>query len=376
MPDYADALSNKGQVLMHLGEREAARPFLEHALRLNPNFATAHRTLSESKTYQLGDPHVAQMEAVLAQGATTPGETQKIRFALGKAYDDMGDYDQAFAKFAAANKALDAAAPYDYAADHELFRQLKRNFTAPCPQVAPSATKHQPVFILGMPRSGTSLTEQILASHSQVYGAGEVELMSGALNSSKALHQALNEDVLQNIRNHYHEGLSAFEVSAPVITDKVPLNFRWIGFILQSMPEAKIIHCSRDAVAVCWSIYRRGFVSTGNGYRYSLENIAKFYHLYLDLMAFWHQRYPGRILDLDYEVITQNQKRETQRLLEFVGLEWEEACMDFHTTKRAVQTASSHQVRREMYQGSSNEWRNYEAHLGPLLDALGVARGN
>ncbi|MEP3346422.1 MAG: sulfotransferase [Litoreibacter sp.] len=373
IPDYVDALGNKGQVLMHLGNTEAAIPVLEQAINLNPHFFRMHRNLSECKTYAPGDPHVAQMEALLAQGAASGTDGQALQFALGKAYDDMGKYDQAFAQFSAANKALDAASPYNYASDQHLFHQLKTNFTGTLPVVSEPAGAHQPVFIVGMPRSGTSLTEQILASHSRVYGAGELELMHTVLRDTKTLRQPLSENLLRNIRTGYLGGLTDLEAKSPVITDKMPINFQWIGFILQSMPEAKIIHCSRDAMAVCWSIYRRGFVSPGNGYRYSLANIAKFYHLYQDLMAFWHQRYPGRILDMDYEIITQNQMRETQRLLDFVGLDWEDNCMNFHMTMRAVQTASSNQVRRKMYQGSSDVWRNYEAHLNPLLSALGVS---
>ncbi|HSN72560.1 MAG TPA: sulfotransferase, partial [Steroidobacteraceae bacterium] len=156
-----------------------------------------------------------------------------------------------------------------------------------------------------------------------------------------------------------------------IITDKMPLNFRWIGMILSAFPEAKIIHTKRDPMATCWSIYKRYFFFRGNGYAYDLGDVAEYYRLYADLMAFWHQKYPNAIYDVCYERLTENQEEETRKLLEFCDLEWQEECLNFHKTKRLVKTISATQVRREMYRGSSEAWRKFERHLQPLAKALG-----
>jgi hypothetical protein len=162
--------------------------------------------------------------------------------------------------------------------------------------------------------------------------------------------------------------LSHFNVAESVITDKSLLNFRFIGFILTAFPEAKIIHMKRDARAICWSIYSiylRGF-----GFGNDFEDLAGFYGLYTELMDFWHQLFPGQIYDMSYEDLTTNQEEETRKLLQYCELDWDENCLSFHKNKRAVKTASSKQVREKMYQGSSEAWKKYEAHLKPLIKAL------
>jgi hypothetical protein len=150
----------------------------------------------------------------------------------------------------------------------------------------------------------------------------------------------------------------------------MPGNFRRIGFIRAALPDAKIIHVKRDARATCWSNFRHYFRSTMNGYAYDLVDVAEYYKLYADLMAFWQQKFPGEIFELRYEDLTEHQEDETRQLLEYVGLKWEDECLEFHKTKRAVRTASATQVRQKMYLGSSEEWRNYEKYIEPLIEIL------
>ena len=168
----------------------------------------------------------------------------------------------------------------------------------------------------------------------------------------------------------YLESLAALNIPENIITDKMSLNFRWIGFILSAFPKARIINLTRDSRATCWSIYKHCFAGKGNGYAYDMDDLVEFYKLYIDLMSFWRERYPNSIYDLCYEDLTENQKQETRRLLEFCGLEWEEQCLDFHITKRAVRTSSFAQVRKRMYKGSSEAWRKYEEHLQPMINGL------
>jgi hypothetical protein len=150
----------------------------------------------------------------------------------------------------------------------------------------------------------------------------------------------------------------------------MPLNFRWIGFILTAFPEAKIVHLKRDAMAICWSNYKHYFSSKGNGWAYNIHDLVGFYELYIDLMAFWHQLFPDKIYDICYEDLTTNQEEETRKLLEYCELDWDENCLNFHTNKRALKTASKFQVRQKMYQGSSEAWKKHEAYLQPLIKAF------
>ena len=180
----------------------------------------------------------------------------------------------------------------------------------------------------------------------------------------------LNTKSSLSIRHKYLSELSNLNVSENIITDKWPLNFQYVGFILEAFPEAKIIHLKRDARATCWSIYKYYFDSKGNGYSFDQEDLAKYYGLYSEIMAFWHELFPNKIYDISYEDLTTNQEEETRKLLEYCDLDWDENCLNFHKNERAVKTASALQVREKMYQGSSDAWKKYEAYLQPLIKGL------
>lgn len=238
----------------------------------------------------------------------------------------------------------------------------------------------RPIFIVGMPRSGTTLAEQILASHSQVHGAGEMEAINKAIRAEfnpdgRGYCFSLAEDALSGIRRRYLATLRGLGTPRPVVTDKMPANFLWLGFILEAMPEARVIHLVRDPIAVCWSIFKNYFPATGLGFTCDLTDLAAYHRMYEDLMALWFARYPGRIFDLDYERLTEDQKGQTRALLDYCDLAWEEACLDFHRTDRVVRTASATQVRRKIYRGSSEAWKKFETHLRPLVEAISARAG-
>ena len=237
------------------------------------------------------------------------------------------------------------------------------------------SSKIQPIFIVGMPRSGTSLVEQIISSHHEVYGAGEVNNFHNIIMPIIEKH-AVNENYnLKNdefalIRKQYSNSLVRFYANEKVITDKWILNFKTIGFILSAFPESKIVHLKRDARATCWSIYKHYFSDEGNRWAYDYQDLARFYKSYVGLMDYWHNLFPGKIYDISYEDLTSDQEKETRNLLKYCDLDWDENCLNFYTNTRAVKTASAVQVRNKMYQGSSDVWRQYSEHLKPLLDAL------
>ena len=382
-PNYAEAHNNLGTTHRGIGQLEAALESYERAAKINPNFASAHRHISSMKQYQAGDIQIDLMERLLSNPELNNADRMQLCFALSKVNEDLGKQEEMFKYLHEGNRLRKEALNYSIDKDKRLDSITRELFSAQSSAVKlPTYSRLstiKPIFIVGMPRSGTSLVEQILASHTNVHGAGELNTISKLIipiiNESMdkgASHQQslISKNDINTIRNGYLDSLFSLNVAEDIITDKMPLNFRWIGFILSAFPEAKIIHLSRDPRATCWSIYKKYFSSIGNGYAYNLDDLAGFYHLYTDLMTFWHQCFPNKIYDICYEDLTKNQEDESRKLLEYCELNWEQQCLYFHKTKRAVTTASAIQVRKKMYQGSSDAWKQHKKYLEPLLRSL------
>lgn len=375
-PNLVEIHGNIGNARLDAGDIDAAIASYEEALRLNPDHAETHYNLASTKTFHEGDEQLQQLQELESRSKLSDNDRCYVEFALGRAYEDLHEYDRSFACFEQGNRLRKALLGYDIASDREQFARIKRVFSerfAPFLQNSGQAEDGAavPIFIVGMPRSGTSLVEQILASHPDVFGAGELDTASRILapfvRDAKA--DTLPEVDAAAIAAARSEYLADLEFLAPgcrVVTDKMPGNFRWVGLLLAALPEARIVHVQRNPVATCWSMYKRLF--NANGFTNDLGDLGEYYQLYEDLMAFWDTAFPGRIHELVYETLTDNQEVETRRLLEYCGLTWEDACLDFHRTKRAIRTASSGQVRKKIYTGSSEAWRHYESHLGPLLE--------
>ena len=381
-PEAAEVSNNLGNVLRGVGRLEEAKAAYRAALAARSDHAASHLNLADLHRFVAGDPWITELQDRLAK-AGSDADRLHYGFALAKAFDDIGDTDAAFAALMQANRLRKRQLGYDFAADQRQFAAVRRLFGGPIPDTAEDPAFQggtQPVFIVGMMRSGTSLVEKILASHSRVFGAGELEFMGQlALPVARAAEadpaRRIDRDAALAVRQGYLAALAGLPEQAPVITDKMPSNLTWVGFILTAFPEAKVIHLNRDPMAVGWSVFRHYFSQDGNGHAYDLADIGRYYRLQQDLMAVWHQRFPDRILELGYEALTEDQEGQTRALLDWCGLEWEDACLNFHETPGLVRTASSVQVRRPMYRGSSEEWRKYEAYLGPLKAALGVLSG-
>ena len=225
-----------------------------------------------------------------------------------------------------------------------------------------------------MPRSGTTLIEQILSSHQNVDAGGELLALRKIITPILDSHLSENNYSFQekdflSIREQYMNFLTELKPSKNIITYKMPMNFRLIGFILKAIPEAKIVHIKRDARATCWSNYKH-FFGAGNGFSFNQEDIVKFFKLYCELTEFWHSKFPGKIYDISYEKLTINQKIETQNLQKYCNLDWDENCLNFHKNKRAIATSSKSQVRQKMYQGSSDAWKEYAKYLQPIIKGL------
>ena len=357
-----------------LGDRDGARADIDRALDLAPSHPLALSLRWQDEPLPADHPDHARVAALLNDPRLAEADRALLEFLLFRAEDAAGKPEAAFAHLGRANALRRAAAPYDIAAQRAQFAALKAAFPAATAglDVAPEAPR--PLFIVGMPRSGTSLVEQILASHSQVQGGGELEalgqIMAALGWSQGAVGAPPGPDSLAALRRDYRAALRRLGSDRPVVTDKMPLNFRWLGFALAALPEARVLYLRRDARATCWSAYAADFTGGANGFCHDLGDTAQMFRLHLDLMDHWRALYPDRIAEVPYEALTTDQEGESRKLLAAAGLDWEPACLEFHQTRRAVRTASGVQVRLAMYQGSSQAWRRYEPQLGPMLEAL------
>ena len=374
-PNFFIAYNNLGNALQALGEIDQAVLSYHEAIKIKPNFAVAYRNLSSVKKFKINDAEIDEMISLVKKNDLSSTDLVNFNFALGKANNDINHYEKAFTYFNEANRIYKNIIQYDISKDNNLFKSIKILFNNPIPTLFDSnANKNldspKPIFILGMPRSGSTLIEQIISTHSQIYGAGELNILDRIIRDIDWSDSKNFQKILKVINIKYLTTLKEFNRSKKYITDKMPLNFRWIGFILLSMPQAKIIHTKRDSIATCWSIYKNFFVGRENNYAYNQLDINNFYKLYLNLMNFWKQQFPGQIYELDYEKITENIELESRRVLEYIGLKWEKQCIDFHKTKRVIKTNSAHQVRQKLYTGSSAEWHNYKKYLQTLIQSL------
>ena len=378
-PDFAVANNNLGIAYLRTGDPKLASKFFENAITITPGYATAHHNLSGVKVYKEKDKQVSLIESLLIENNLSQKERIYLNFALAKAYEDLGNHEELFKHLNEGNRIRKKEMSNSIADSEEHNELIKLFFNSNninnIKLTYRDSLPIRPIFIVGMPRSGTSLVEQIISSHHEVYGAGEVNNFHNIIMPIIEKH-AVNENYnLKNdefalIRKQYSNSLERFYANEKVITDKWILNFKTIGFILSAFPESKIVHLKRDARATCWSIYKHYFSDEGNRWAYDYQDLARFYKSYVGLMDYWHNLFPGKIYDISYEDLTSNQEKETRNLLKYCDLDWDENCLNFYTNTRAVKTASAVQVRNKMYQGSSDVWRQYSEHLKPLLDAL------
>lgn len=379
----ARTLNNLGVLARARGDRARAAAYYRRALDLTPGDATLHRNLSHTVSYTEGDPdtgaHLAQMRERLAVlGAETPAAAP-LHFALFKALDDLDRREEAFGHLALGNRLTKAAQGYEFKSDALPYALSKALFKTPLP--APDGAEGadlRPIFVTGLPRTGTTLTERILAQAGGVQPCGELTVVQratgGLLREIMArADKALSQADIAALGAQIRAGLAEYSDGSAVLVDKMPLNFRWIGFICAALPEARIVHLSRDPMAVGWSVYRHAFGGGGNGFAYDPADIARFMVMHRDLMAHWRQVCPGRIFDLDYAELVRDPEPATRALADFAGLEWSEDWLAPERGKGQVLTASADQVRRPIYRGSDDGWRRYEAQLAPLRSALSAA---
>lgn len=381
-PQFAAAHGNRGYLLSQMGRTDEAVQALERAIALQPGNPRLYHHLAPLRRFAPGDPILAQMQR-LAAGDLSPEGRIELGFALGKALADIGDYETSFEQLSDANHRVRSTFRYDEAAVLNELEHIGTLFGASfqARMAGAGVADPAPVLIVGMPRSGSTLAEQILASHPKAFGAGERpdlelavgdELQRAGLPASPDGAAELPPESIRAIGEAYAQRLRALAPAAVRIVDKTLSNFRFLGLVHAALPQARIVHVRRDAVDVCMSCYSRLF-GGDQPFTYDLGELGR-YHLAVDrLMQRWSEMLPaGVLLELEYEALIADPEGQARRLLAHCGLDWDPRCLEFHRTDRQVRTSSAAQVRRPLYSAAIGASRVYAGHLGPLFEALGI----
>ncbi len=412
-PDYADALLNLCDILSTQGQVEEAETYCRHALKLrplhakshnalgnilrdaghmdnaiacyrkaiecDPNYGGAYRNLAGISKLAKDDRAVIAMEALFRGTSSSPEQRMQTGFALAKARSDQKRYSEEFDCLLEANRLKRQTLSYASIETAARFKAVRETFhpTLLGRLAEAGCGDNMPIFILGMPRSGTTLVEQILASHPDVSSASEVHyvrniIQTACRDKNKKFPEGLpelNSNVLQKLAGNYLQRLQKHGPNAHFITDKMPGNFFYIGIIALMLPRARIIALQRNPMDICFSLFSKYFRES-HPYAYDLEELGRYYLEYAALMEYWNTVLPGRILTISYEALTEHPEREIRQLLDFCNLSFNPDCLNFHRTQRVVTTASANQVRQPLYKSSVERWRRYEEQLEPLRKIL------
>lgn len=370
-----------GNLLKTLGRQEEGIAAYREALNLRPGFGEVWWSLANLKTFNFSDADFAEMEQGLEDATENDDVRVHFLFALGKALEDRGDFDAAFARYAEANSIQRTRVSYDPVLTEVKHDRILDTFSADvlAAGVKQPADETVPIFIVGLPRSGSTLVEQILASHPLVDGTAELPDMARVIaeisrrQASGGYPEAvtrLSAPELQELGLMYLQRTRRHRSGKPFFTDKMPNNFPSIGLIHLILPQAKIIDARRHPLDSLLGCYKQHF-ALGQSFTFDQLELSEFYLEYRRIMAHWHAMLPGRVLELRYEDIVREQEAMTRRLLDYCGLPWDSRCLRFHETERAVHTASSEQVRQPLYDSSVNGWRNFRDHLGLMTEVIG-----
>jgi tetratricopeptide (TPR) repeat protein len=368
--DPAAILVLKAGGLLEIGALDEARGTLERALELAPDLASAWSALTEVRDFAPADPALATMEAFLAGSPNLKALEARttMHFALGKAYRKSGDTANAFRHFAAGNAMKRATFSYDVADDERFASETIAFFTPETMRDLAGAgdASRAPIFVIGMPRSGTSLVEQILASHPDVHGAGELTLFERAIAEAGA-------DDMTALGRRYLELVDAVAPTDKRVIDKLPANFRHVGLLHLALPRARFIHCVRDAVETCFSCYTTLFTGRQD-FAFDLTETGRYYRAYAALVDHWRTLLPpGIMLDVSYEDVVADLEGNARRMLAFLDLPWDDAVLRYYETARPIRTASFKQARQPIYKSSLRAADAYREQLQPLFDALSDA---
>lgn len=385
LPTDVSILYDSGVAHFYLNEMDEAAVLLERALTLAPGNGFALYVRSQLGTQTIDRNNVVHLRNVLMRPQLRRQDAISTYFALAKELEDIGEYQESFAALAEGNRIKRATLDYDVANDVAAMRKVMAHYTADAlARARPGDPSTGPIFIVGMPRTGTTLVERILGSHSEVKSLGELvdfpaEMTDLALRTHAEsgstdpdlLRVSLDMDFAELGRN-YLAAVRPLAGEHRFFVDKLPFNFRYCGLIHQAMPNAKILHLTRDPIDTCYAIFKTLFINAYH-YAYQLDELAQFYIEYRHTMDHWHAVLPGVICDVSYEELVADPPTQCRRLLQWCGLPWQDEVLDFHQSKSASTTASAAQVRRPIYRSSVKKWRNFEQQLQPVVRRLAAA---
>jgi tetratricopeptide (TPR) repeat protein len=385
-PRAFDLHLSLGHCLKTLGQQQEAIAAYRASAAARADYGDAYWSLANLKTYRFTDDEIARMREQQAAPATALVDRYHLSFALGKAYEDRSEYEQSFRFYEQGNALKRSESRYRP-------EQMERNTRLQIEVCSRSFfderrgvgfDSREPIFIVGLPRAGSTLLEQILASHSRVQGTQElpdiprmvVDLQGHEPDLENPRYPGalagLTAEELRQFGEKYIQDTRIYRTDRPYFIDKMPNNFRHLGLIHLILPNAKIIDARREPMACCFSNLKQLFAN-GQEFTYSIEDVARYYRTYLELMEHWDTVLPGKILRVHHEDVVDDLESNVRRILDFCGLEFEPGCVEFYKTERSVRTASSEQVRRPIFREGLDQWKNYEQRLGPLREALGDA---
>ena len=367
---------NIGLVYQSLGKYKEATFHFKAVLKIDPNMNIIDRIMSRSIKYNEDDSHLKEMLEKIKNEKLNDNSKINLNFAIGKAYEDIKDYKKSFTYFDEGNKIKSNISNHDMRPFNKFLINIKNSFEnyAFNNKTTAQNRNKKMIFIVGLPRSGTSLIEQIISSHSKVYGSGELDYLERLMvdnfykdNELKMpnLEDEHSQELVSKISSKYHELINDFDATEENITDKAPLNFRWIGIIKILFPNSKIIHCSRNPKDNCLSIFKN-FFEGGLNFGYNQKELGTYYNLYLDIMSFWKDQFPNTIYDAQYETIIENPENEIKKLIKFCNLDWEKDCLQFYNNKTPIKTISTAQARMPIYKSSKNSFKKFAPYLSDL----------
>jgi tetratricopeptide (TPR) repeat protein len=381
-PENVGLRMSAGHLQKTLGRRAASEASYKAALAMEPGRGEAWWSLADLKNYSFSDTEIESMQRLLAAGSKDPGGEAQVHFALGKAYEQRADHPRAFAHYAQGNALKRAQAPFDIEGFERRAARIRAFFDAGffAAHAGSGDPSPAPIFIVGLPRSGSTLLEQILASHSRVAGTMELpnilnivaqfDDLAAARDGYPQTFARAGRAELAALGARYLAETAPLRSAKARFTDKLPNNFSHIGLIHAILPHATIIDARRHPMDACFSTFKQHFAE-GQTFSYDLQDLGRYYRGYLSLMDHWDRVLPGKVLRVQYEDVVRDPEREIRRLLEHCRLEFEPGCLNFHATARAVRTASAEQVRQPLYSSAVGYWRNFERELEPLARALG-----
>jgi len=379
-PKQINTMFSLASAYQESGKFEKSMEIVTKILSIEPNNTSVHKLLSGMTEYTKNNDHFAEMKNLLKVNSLREGQIVDLCFALGKAFEDIGDHEKAYQNLERGNKIRKTKVNFNINNQEKLFNSIVKTFeNIDLNRFKKKANDKKIIFICGMPRSGTTLVEQIIASHKDVSGAGELIYLQNSigknfvedfkLNKTKIIEEAESSKNL--VEYEYLELLDFHKYSSKIITDKAPQNFRWIGFMKIFFPNCKIIHCNRDAKDNCLSIFKNNFPSTHMDWSFSQKDIADYYNLYFKLMNFWNSKISNEIYNANYENIVNNKETEIKKIIQFCDLEWDPACLNHHkNNKTPISTVSVAQARKPIYSSSLNSNNNYTKYLSELFNAL------